>query len=151
MPTLRGSITHCRRRSAAPNLFPSQLLGQDCKRRRIRDWHGATAGSGQPRLYQGETRCLQLEIRGAGAGGGGGGAGAVRGWWRTSCTQRDAHRGSVPCWLAQRRFLQQGGELAGKAVPPGMPSSFVAPLAAKLGVKKNQSHFVLSDARGPGS
>lgn len=82
---------------------------------------------------------------------GGGGAGAVRGWWRTSCTQRDAHRGSVPCWLAQRRFLQQGGELAGKAVPPGMPSSFVAPLAAKLGVKKNQSHFVLSDARGPGS
>lgn len=44
---------------------------------------------------------------------GGGGAGAVRGWWCTSCTQRDAHRG----WLREG-FCSRGVNWQGKLSPP---------------------------------
>lgn len=49
---------------------------------------------------------------------GGGGAGAVRDWWSTSCTQRDAHRGPIALLAGSEKVFVAGGWTGRESCPP---------------------------------
>lgn len=57
-----------------------------------------------------------------------------------------AQRGPPPCKHAQKRLLQQGAGLVGKAAALVTPRRFVAALAAKSVLWKRNLPFLLSDA-----